>query len=243
MKKVTISILALATVLNLNAQKIAATKSNAVLAPKPIFKNDVDSFSYAVGMSIAESLKQSGADKINTQLLSKAMNEVLGNNKTQFTKEQANNVLQEKLQGFMKKKAAVQIQEGKNFLALNKKKAGIVELPSGMQYQVLKAGEANGVKPLAVDTVVVNYIGTLTNGTEFDNSFKRGAPATFALNGVIKGWTDILQLMPKGSTWKVFIPSDMAYGANPPSHTIPPNAVLVFEISLLDVKPAVVEVK
>ena len=126
-----------------------------------------------------------------------------------------------------------------NAAFFNKTKAGVVALPNGLQYEIQKEGEPNGAKPKAIDTVVVNYIGTLTNGTEFDNSFKRGQPASFPLNGVIRGWTEILQLMPKGAKWKVYIPSELAYGENPPSQQIPANAVLVFEISLEDIKPAV----
>ncbi len=113
-------------------------------------------------------------------------------------------------------------------------------MPNGLQYEVIKTGNPAGMKPQAVDTVVVNYIGTLTNGTEFDNSVKRGQAATFPLNGVIRGWTEILQLMPKGSHWKVYIPSELGYGENPPQGApIPPNAVLIFEITLEDIKSAI----
>ena len=205
----------------------------------PAFKNATDSFSYAAGMSVAESMRQAGADKLNTALFAKAMNDVYSKSKTAFTKEAANMTLQNKLQEFAKKKGDAQKAEGRNFLDLNKRRSGITALPNGLQYQVIKAGEANGMKPKVVDTVVVNYIGTLTNGTEFDNSVKRGQPATFPLNGVIRGWTEILQLMPKGAHWKVYIPSELAYGEQPPQGAqIPPNSVLVFEIMLLDIKPA-----
>ena len=206
----------------------------------PAFKNATDSFSYAAGMSVAESMRQAGADKLNTALFAKAMNDVYSKSKTAFTKEAANMTLQNKLQEFSKKRSDLQKAEGLNFLAANKKKNGIISLPNGLQYEVIKAGDPAGMKPKVVDTVIVNYIGTLTNGTEFDNSVKRGQPATFPLNGVIRGWTEILQLMPKGAHWKVFIPSELAYGENPPQGAqIPPNSVLVFEITLLDIKPAV----
>lgn len=205
----------------------------------PAFKNATDSFSYAAGMSVAESMRQAGADKLNTALFAKAMNDVYSKSKTAFTKEAANMTLQNKLQEFAKKRSDMQKAEGLNFLAANKKKSGVISLPNGLQYEVIKAGDPAGMKPKVVDTVVVNYIGTLTNGTEFDNSVKRGQPATFPLNGVIRGWTEILQLMPKGANWKVFIPSELAYGENPPQGTqIPPSSVLVFEITLLDIKPA-----
>jgi FKBP-type peptidyl-prolyl cis-trans isomerase FklB len=106
-------------------------------------------------------------------------------------------------------------------------------------YEVIKAGDPNGIKPRAIDTVEVDYIGTLTDGTEFDNSVKRGQPATFPLGGVIKGWTEILQLMTIGAHWKVYIPSELGYGERGAGGSIPPNATLIFEITLRDIKPAV----
>lgn len=243
MKKIMVCALAVAALQDVAAQgKLAKSpmpKAPAAQKVLPVLKNPTDSFSYAAGMSIAESLKQAGAEKINTAIFAKAMNDVYSNSKTAFTKEQASMTLQNKLQEFAKKKGDAQKAEGRNFLDLNKRRSGITALPNGLQYQVIKAGEANGMKPKVVDTVVVNYIGTLTNGTEFDNSVKRGQPATFPLNGVIRGWTEILQLMPKGAHWKVYIPSELAYGEQPPQGAqIPPNSVLVFEIMLLDIKPA-----
>src|ERR1700679_4066109 len=124
--------------------------------------------------------------------------------------------------------------KGGEFLAANKAKDGVVTLPSGLQYKILKAG--TGPKPAATDTVSVNYRGTLINGTEFDSSYKRGQPATFGVTGVIKGWTEALQLMPVGSKWQLFIPSDLAYGERG-QRTIEPNATLVFEVELLSIQP------
>ncbi len=221
----------------------AGVSANAVklLPPVPAFANATDSFSYAAGMSIAESLKQAGAKKINAQLFAKALNTVYANGKTIYTKEQAQFVLQTMLQGMAKNKPAVkkidspQKKEAAAFLAACKKKPGIITLPNGLQYEILKEGELNGSKPSLQDQVTVHYVGTLINGTEFDNSIKRGQPATFPLTGVIRGWTEILQLMPKGAKWKVNIPSELAYGENPPSAQIPPNSLLIFEIELLDI--------
>ncbi len=122
---------------------------------------------------------------------------------------------------------------------MNKKRTNVVELSNGLQYEIINPGDASVTKATAMDTVVVDYVGTLKNGIEFDNSFKRGEPATFPVGGVIKGWTQVLQLMNKGAKWKVYIPSDLAYGANPPSHQIPANAVLIFEITLINIKAAV----
>ena len=232
-----------ATILiNVNAQKkaVPVKKATPVAANSTVnLKNAIDSFSYAAGMNIAASLQQAGATKINSTLFAKALNDVYSKSKTDLTIEQAGMTLQQKLQEFTKKKTDAQKQEGQNFLDLNSKRSGVIALANGLQYEVLKAGDPNGVKPKAIDTVVVNYKGTLTNGTEFDNSFKRGQAASFPLNGVIKGWTEILQLMTKGAQWKVYIPGDLAYGEYPPQGSpITPNAVLIFEITLEDIKPA-----
>ena len=228
--------------MNVNAQKkaVPVKKPTPVAAKSKVnLKNAIDSFSYAAGMNIAASLQQAGATKINSTLFAKALNDVYSKSKTDLTIEQAGMTLQQKLQEFTKKKTDAQKQEGQNFLDLNSKRSGVIALANGLQYEVLKAGDPNGVKPKAIDTVVVNYKGTLTNGTEFDNSFKRGQAASFPLNGVIKGWTEILQLMTKGAQWKVYIPGDLAYGEYPPQGSpITPNAVLVFEITLEDIKPA-----
>ena len=243
MKKIIGLILLLSAFLvNVNAQKKSVpVKKTATVAAKgsTIFKNAIDSFSYAAGMNIGESLMQAGASKINSVLFAKALNDVYSKRKTDLTIEQAGMTLQQKLQEFTKKKTDAQKQEGQTFLDANKKRNGVTALANGLQYEVIKAGDPNGPKPKAVDTVVVNYKGTLVNGTEFDNSFKRGQAATFPLNGVIKGWTEILQLMSKGSNWRVYIPGDLAYGEYPPQGSpISPNAVLIFEISLEDIKPA-----
>ncbi len=244
-KKLSLFSLLLLSIVFVNAQKkVQATKATATVTAASPFKNSLDSFSYAAGMSIGQSLKQSGAEKINTVLFTKAINDVYANGKTLLTGDQANITLQQKLQAYSKKKADAEKAVCTNFLAENKKKKGIIALPNGLQYEILKAGEIDGLKPKAIDTVVVNYAGTLINGTEFDNSYKRGQAATFPLSGVIKGWTEILQLMTKGAKWKVFIPSELGYGANPPQGaSIPPNALLIFEISLEDIKPAITATK
>ena len=125
-------------------------------------------------------------------------------------------------------------KEGEAFLAANKGKDGVVTLPSGLQYKILTAG--TGPKPTASDSVVCNYRGTLINGTEFDSSYKRGQPATFPVTGVIKGWTEALQLMPVGSKWQLFIPSDLAYGERGAGADIGPNSTLIFEVELLSIE-------
>ena len=234
--------IAVVAMMNAEAQKKATPVSKPVAAlkmsPSP-FKNALDSFSYAAGMSVAESMQNAGVTNLNTQLVAKAMNDVFNKAKPLFSQDQSGMILQQKLQEFSKKKGSAQKQICQNFLDQNKKRPGITALPNGLQYEVIKAGEANGAKPKAIDTVIVNYIGKLMDGTEFDNSVKRGQAATFPLNGVVKGWTEILQLMTKGAHWKVFIPGDLAYGEYPPQGTpIKPNDVLIFDITLEDFKPA-----
>jgi FKBP-type peptidyl-prolyl cis-trans isomerase len=143
----------------------------------------------------------------------------------------------------MRKKQEEQMQiagaaskkEGEAFLAANKSKDGVVTLPSGLQYKILTQG--TGPKPTPSDSVVCNYRGTLINGTEFDSSYKRGEPATFPVTGVIKGWTEALQLMPVGSKWQLFVPSEMAYGERSPAPQIGPNSTLIFEVELLSIQP------
>lgn len=213
---------------------VAKTKANSAM------KNLNDSFSYAAGLNIAGSMKQQGITKINSALMTKAINDVMTNNKQLLlSQEQATACLQQQLQSFSEKKNAAEKANASAFLELNKKKQGVTSLPNGLQYEVLKAAPAGGLKPAAIDTVVVHYVGKLTDGTEFDNSVARGEPATFPLNGVIRGWTEILQLMSKGDKWRVVIPSELGYGERGAGAAIPGNATLVFEIELLDIKPAV----
>jgi FKBP-type peptidyl-prolyl cis-trans isomerase len=161
--------------------------------------------------------------------------------KTRLTQEEAQAVLNE-VQTEIKKQqqektqqaAAANKTEGEAFLAANKSKDGVVTLPSGLQYKILTAG--TGPKPTASDSVKCNYRGTLINGTEFDSSYKRGQPATFAVGQVIKAWTEALQLMPVGSKWQLFVPSSLAYGERGAGAEIGPNAILIFEVELLSIE-------
>ena len=213
---------------------------------KIVLKNLLDSFSYAAGVNIANNMKQQGIENLNTDLLAKAVNDVFKNTPLALTPEQCNPVLQEQMAIFNKKKdeankklTAGEKAKGEAFLATNKTRKEVTTLADGLQYEILKAGDPAGVKPTAQDTVVVNYIGTLTNGKEFDAS--KGTPVTFPVNGVIKGWTEILQLMTKGAHWKVYIPSDLAYGERGAGAAIPGGAALIFEITLEDIKPAAIK--
>lgn len=224
------------------AKPVVKTTAKPVAKSIPatsVLKNSTDSFSYAVGCNIAASMKQQGVTNINGAVLQRAIDDVLNGRKRSLNDEQANMTLQAKLQELSEKKSSGEKSKGTAFLAANKKRAGVTTLPNGLQYEVLKAGEANGLKPTAADTVVVHYVGTLIDGTKFDASTDRGEPAEFPVGGVIRGWTEILQLMTKGDKWKVAIPSDLAYGDRPPGGGIPAGATLIFEIELLNIKPAI----
>ena len=246
MKKTGICLLALVSVTFIaNAQKTAAKKpaaAKAVTGDPVTMKNAVDSFSYAAGMNIAQSMKQQGVPSVNGELFKKAMEDVYNGKTTLMNEEQSNMTLQEKLQAFMQKKLEAEKAKSSAYLEQNKKKPGVKTLPSGLQYEVLQAGTPGGKKATSPqDTVVVHYRGTLTNGEKFDASYDRGEPATFPLNQVIRGWTEIGQLMTVGDKWKVTIPSELAYGEQGRGPVIGPNQVLVFELELIDVKPVTVK--
>lgn len=215
-----------------------AQKPKPAAPAKPALTNAIDSFSYAVGLSVAGSLQEQGVEKVNTQMIARGISEALANQKTLLTKEQANMTLQQKLQEYANKKVNAEKARGAAYMEQNKKRKEVVSLPNGLQYEVMQSGEAGGPKPTAKDTVVVHYTGTLVDGTVFDSSVQRGEPATFPVGGVIQGWTKILQLMTKGDKWKVVIPSELGYGDNGAGHMIKPGATLIFEINLIDIKPA-----
>ncbi len=178
---------------------------------------------------------------VDPNILLRGLKDALAGGKTALTEDQARAALTE-VQNEMRKKQQEQMQaageaskkEGDAFLAANKAKEGVVTLPSGLQYKILTQGA--GPKPTATDSVVCNYRGTLINGTEFDSSYKRGEPATFPVSGVIKGWTEALQLMPVGSKWQLFVPSDLAYGERSPGPEIAPDSTLIFEVELLSIE-------
>ena len=199
-----------------------------------------EKLSYAIGMNIGQSMKKDALD-IDPAILTRALKDALSGSKPQMTEEEAKAVITTfrnemiaKKQAEEKKISDANKQAGEQFLATNKTREGVVTLPSGLQYKIIKQGD--GPKPTATDTVETNYRGTLINGTEFDSSYKRGEPVTFPVNQVIKGWTEALQLMPVGSKWQLFIPADLAYGPRSPSPEIGPNSALIFDIELLSIK-------
>ena len=202
-------------------------------------KNQKDSLSYSIGVNIGKSFKQQSID-VDPNLLTQGIKDEIAGGKMMLTEDEAQAVLATfqkemvaKHDETTKAVAEKNKNDGSAFLVENKKKDGIVTLPSGLQYKVLAMG--TGKKPKATETVSVNYRGTLIDGTEFDNSYKRGQPATFEVNGVIKGWTEALQLMPVGSKWQLFVSSDLAYGERGAGQVIPPNATLIFEVELLSI--------
>lgn len=218
-----------------NAQKkpLPVKKTVASAAAVPAFKNSIDSFSYAIGVEGASYYKSQGASKVNPDIVKKAFEDVFGDKPLLLTSEICNMTVQKKMMEFMSGKASAEKEAGRKFLAENKKRPEVVELPSGLQYEIIKAG--TGEKPKATDTVKAHYVGSLLNGQEFDNSYKRGEPLQIPVGGVIQGWVQALQLMPVGSKWKLYIPSDLGYGDRGAGGAIPGGATLVFEIELLDI--------
>ncbi len=222
------------------AAKANAAKTPAKGAAATALKTQKDKFSYALGMNLGTSLHKQSVD-VNPNIVAQGLRAALAGGKTLMTQEEAQAALME-VQNDLRKKQQEKMQvageannkEGEAFLAANKGKEGVVTLPSGLQYKILKEG--NGPKPTASDSVVCNYRGTLINGTEFDSSYKRGQPATFPVNGVIKGWTEALQLMPVGSKWQLFVPSSLAYAERGAGGEIGPNATLIFEVELMSIQ-------
>lgn len=214
---------------------LLATGSTIALAEDAL-KTDKAILSYTLGVQIGQDFKQRGVD-LDVDVLASAIKEMMANKEPRITREQMVQSLQKLQQEQMNqmKQVALKNQEkGVKFLAENKKKKGVTELASGVQYKVMTKG--NGKKPTSSNSVVAHYRGTLIDGKEFDSSYKRGQPATFPVSGVIQGWQEILQLMPAGSKWEVYIPSSLAYGERGAGGDIGPNETLIFEIELIDVK-------
>lgn len=211
-------------------------------ACKKDLKSDKDKISYFIGQQIGQQVKSQGLE-VNSKILGESIADVLAEKESRLSQEEMGKVMT-LLQEQMRKKQQEMIEKNKKlgetnkkageaFLAKNKSKKGVKTTASGLQYMVMKEGK--GKKPKSTDRVKVHYKGTLLDGKEFDSSYKRNAPATFGLNQVIKGWTEGLQLMPVGSKYKFFIPSQLAYGPSGQS-TIPPHSTLVFEVELLSIE-------
>ena len=193
----------------------------------------MDKFSYAIGLGIGQNLLSMGAQGINVEDFAQAIADVLNRKETAISHNEAREIVNKYFMELEEKMNAENIEKGKAFLAENAKKEGIVTLPSGLQYEVITEG--NGKKPSATDRVKCHYEGTLIDGTLFDSSIKRGQPAVFGVNQVIRGWVEALQLMSEGSKWRLFIPSELGYGAQQAGEMIPPHSTLIFEVELVEV--------
>lgn len=193
----------------------------------------MDKISYALGLSIGNNFRASGVDKLDIESFSQAIAAVLEDKEPAMSYDEAKNVINDyftKLQG---ERLEINKKAGEEFLTINKNKEGVVTLPSGLQYTIVKKGE--GKTPVATDTVKVHYEGRLIDGHVFDSSIQRGEPATFGVTQVIAGWVEALQLMPVGSKWTLYIPSNLAYGEAGAGNSIEPNSTLIFDVELLDI--------
>ena len=193
----------------------------------------MDKVSYALGLSIGNNFQNSGIKKLQVEDFVKGLEDVLGEKQPAISYEEAKQVINDYFTKLQQERLEINKQAGAEFLEINRHKAGVVELPSGLQYEILKQG--TGAKPSANDKVKCHYHGTLINGTVFDSSVQRGEPATFGVSQVIPGWVEALQLMPVGSKWRLFIPSNLAYGEHGAGDVIEPNSTLIFDVELLDI--------
>ena len=193
----------------------------------------MDKFSYAIGLGIGQNLLSMGAQGINVEDFAQAIADVLNRKETAISHNEAREIVNNYFTELEAKMNAENIEKGKAFLAENAKKEGVITLPSGLQYQVITEG--TGKKPSATDKVKCHYEGTLIDGTLFDSSIKRGQPAVFGVNQVIRGWVEALQLMNEGSKWRLFIPSELGYGAQQAGEMIPPHSTLIFDVELIEV--------
>lgn len=215
-------------------QKKPVKKGPATAKVNPLIRTKIDTVSYGIGQDIGNTLKTQGFDSLNYDLLIKAIKDAAKGNTPLITKEQCNASISDYLQKIKVQKMSKNKVAGEQFLAENKAKPGVTALPSGLQYVILKEG--TGEKPTINDKVKTHYHGTLIDGTVFDSSVERGEPISFPVGGVIRGWTEALQLMPVGSKWKLFIPSELAYGDRQAGAKIGPGSALIFEVELLAIE-------
>ena len=227
-----------------SSSSATTTKKTTTGAAKPaaapvVLKTQKDKESYAMGMNLGTGLHRNGLT-LDPAMVARGLRDAQSGGKTAMTEDEVRTTmgqLQTEVRAKMQAKAqeagAGNRKEGEAFLAANKTKDGVITLPSGLQYKILTVG--NGPKPTAGDKVTCNYRGTLINGKEFDSSYKRNEPTSFPVSGVIKGWTEALQLMPVGSKWQLFVPADLAYGDRPPGGDIEAGDTLIFEVELLSI--------
>ncbi|MGC9354697.1 MAG: FKBP-type peptidyl-prolyl cis-trans isomerase [Mariniphaga sp.] len=194
---------------------------------------ELERFSYALGMSVASNLIKSGVKTINPEAFVKAINDTYVGEMPEMMPDEANKILENFMQQANQEDATDNLVAGLEFLEKNRSKEGVTELPSGLQYQVIKEGD--GDLPSLTDEVKCHYHGSLIDGTVFDSSVERGQPAVFPVNGVIRGWVEALQLMPVGSKWRLFVPPELGYGEQGAGGAIGPNSTLVFDVELLEI--------
>lgn len=234
---ISVAVCLMASQLSFGQTKKTIAKPNNL--PKKMLNSDLEKLSYAIGMSIAQNMKQQGiGDSIKPKAVAMALEDVFKGNKLLLSMEESQNIIQTFFGAMQEKKAGEQAKmsgpneaAGKAFLAENKKRAGVIETPSGLQYEVIKDG--TGEKPNPTDEVTTHYHGTLINGEVFDSSVDRGQPASFPVNGVIQGWQEALPMMKTGSKWKLFVPANLAYGNQGAGPKIGPGTALIFEVELI----------
>ena len=217
-------------ILGVAATLVACNQENYTNAE---LTTQIDSVSYSLGISVANNLKNSGFESIETDAMASAFNDVFSDKEVRITEDEANLLIQDYFLELSEKKSQEATAEGSSFLIENAKKEGVITTSSGLQYEIITNG--TGATPSESDKVTVHYHGTLLDGTVFDSSVDRGQPATFPVNGVIPGWVEALQLMNVGSKYKLYIPSDLAYGERGAGGAIGPNASLIFEVELLSI--------
>ncbi len=219
MKKILLGLFLTTGIFTLNAQNL---------------KTEMEKVSYSLGVSVAKSVKAQGLEEINAEAVAQAFSDVFEGKDLAITEEEAGQILQDYFTKLAGKAQEANVSAGTDFLAENGKRDGVITTASGLQYEVLTAGE--GDSPKETDQVSVHYHGTLIDGSVFDSSVERGQPATFPVNGVIAGWVEALQLMNAGAKFKLFIPSDLAYGERGAGQMIGPNSTLIFEVELLSIE-------
>ena len=218
MKKIILSLILIMGITNINAQNL---------------NTEMEKVSYSLGVNVAKSVKNQGLESIDSEAIAQAFTDVFEGNELKISEQESNVILQEYFGKLAQKAQSANVEVGQKFLAENAKREGVVTTATGLQYEVL--AEGSGDSPKETEQVTVHYHGTLIDGTIFDSSVDRGQPATFPVNGVIPGWVEALQLMKPGAKYKLFIPSDLAYGERGAGGAIGPNATLIFEVELISI--------
>lgn len=201
--------------------------------PKPVLKDLRDSASYAMGIFLVNVFHEQGITNINSAMVARCINDLQAKKAPLLSDDMANTAIISYQNKIQSQKSKPNIEAGMKFLSDNRQRPGVITLPSGLQYEIIKEG--TGPKPAISDTVVCNYKGTFIDGKEFDNSYKTGQPVSFAVTGVIQGWTEALLMMPVGSKWKVYVPYQLGYGASD-YYAIPGGSALIFELELVGIK-------